>query len=141
MAITSLQPAAAPADVASGHRIATVEAFCLRLPYKTAVAFRSVTEATGEYVILRLALADGTEGISEAVCRAAQSGDDATVVAHQIEAFFKSMLVGADPMAQLALMRTVGKIKACRAAKALIDLALWDLRGKILGQPVWRLLG
>lgn len=27
------------------------------------------------------------------------------------------------------------------AALAGIDIALWDLRGKILGQPVWRLLG
>jgi L-alanine-DL-glutamate epimerase-like enolase superfamily enzyme len=146
MATIGLKSAAAPAppapaDQPSDLHIATVEAFRLRLPYKTAVAFRSVTEATGEYVILRLALADGTEGISEAVCRAAQSGDDATIVAHQIEAFFKPMLLGADPMAQLALMRTVGKIKGCRAAKALIDLALWDLRGKILRQPVWRLLG
>jgi L-alanine-DL-glutamate epimerase-like enolase superfamily enzyme len=141
MAITSLQPAAAPADVASGHRIATVEAIRLRLPYKTAVAFRSVTEAAGEYVILRLALADGREGIAETVCRAAQSGDDAVTVAHQVETFFKPLLIGADPMGQLALLRTLGRIKHCRAAKALIDLALWDLRGKVLGQPVWRLLG
>jgi L-alanine-DL-glutamate epimerase-like enolase superfamily enzyme len=49
--------------------------------------------------------------------------------------------MGADPLAQLAVMRAVAKVRGCRAAKALIDLALWDLRGKIFGVPVWRLLG
>jgi len=141
MAITGLQAASAPADVASGCRIAAVEVFRLKLPYKAAVAFHSLTEAAGQYVILRLALADGTEGIAEAVCRAAQSGEDAATVAYQVETFFKPHLLGADPMGNLALMRTIQKVKGCRAAKALIDLALWDLRGKILGQPVWRLLG
>jgi len=32
-------------------------------------------------------------------------------------------------------------VRACIAAKCLIDIALWDLRGKVFGQPVWRLLG
>jgi L-Ala-D/L-Glu epimerase len=153
MATTGLKPAPAsaaapadpaatlPADQPSDLRIASVEAFRLKLPYKTAVAFHSLTEAAGQYVILRLALADGTEGIAEAVCRAAQSGEDAALLAYQIETFFKPLLLGADPMGQLALMRALGKVKFCRAAKALIDLALWDLRGKVLGTPVWRLLG
>jgi muconate cycloisomerase len=105
------------------------------------VAFHSVTESTGQYVILRLALADGTEGIAECVCRAAHSGEDATSVAYQLETFFKPLLVGQDPMGNLALLTSLRKVKGCRAAKALIDVALWDLRGKILGQPVWRLLG
>jgi L-alanine-DL-glutamate epimerase-like enolase superfamily enzyme len=141
MAVTGPQAAAAPAEQAGGARIAEVEAFRLKLPYKSAVAFHSLTEAAGQYVILRLGLADGAEGIAEAVCRPGQSGEDATLLAYQIAAFFKPLLVGADPLAQLALMRALGKVKGCRAAKALIDLALWDLRGKIFGQPVWRLLG
>ncbi len=95
MAITGLQAASAPADVASGCRIAAVEVFRLKLPYKAAVAFHSLTEAAGQYVILRLALADGTEGIAEAVCRAAQSGEDAATVAYQVEIW--RLLGGAEP--------------------------------------------
>src|SRR5258708_1874435 len=75
-------------DRVSGLRIVGVEAFRLKLPYKHAVAFHSVTEGVGQYVILRLTLADGTEGIAEAVCRPAMSGEDAASVAYQIEAFF-----------------------------------------------------
>jgi L-Ala-D/L-Glu epimerase len=140
MVVTDLQNAA-PAALASGVKIAAVEAFRLKLPYKKAVSFHSVTEAGGQYVILRLALDDGSEGIAEAVCRAAMSGEDAASVAYQIETFFRPLLMGADPMGNLALISAIQKVRGCRAAKALIDIALWDLRGKILGQPVWRLLG
>ena len=139
MVMTGLQNAA-PA-LASGIKIAAVEAFRLKLPYKKAVSFRSVTESGGQYVILRLALEDGSEGIAEAVCRAAMSGEDATSVAYQIETFVRPLLIGADPMGNLALMSSIQKVRGCRAAKALVDIALWDLRGKLLGQPVWRLLG
>ena len=141
MSMTGLKTASASADLAGGAKIATVEAFRLKLPYKKAVSFHSVTEAAGQYVILRLSLADGTEGIAELVCRAAHSGEDATTVAYQIETFFKPLLVGQDPMGNLTLMSSLRKVKGCRAAKALIDVALWDLRGKVVGQPVWRLLG
>jgi L-alanine-DL-glutamate epimerase-like enolase superfamily enzyme len=139
--MTGLQAVSAPAGLASGAKIAAVEAFRLKLPYQAAVSFHSVTESSGQYVILRLALDDGSEGIAEVVCRAAQSGEDATSVAYQIETFFAPLLLGADPMGNLALMSLIQKVRGCRAAKALIDIALWDLRGKILGQPVWRLLG
>src|SRR6516162_3602968 len=132
---------AAETAVASGLKITAVEAFRLKLPYKKAVSFHSVTEASGQYVMLRLAPDDGSEGIAEAVCRAAHSGEDAASVAYQIETFFRPLLVGADPTGHLSLLASIQKIKGCRAAKALIDIALWDLRGKIFGQPVWRLLG
>jgi len=140
MAATGLQGLAL-AGSRSDLKIAAVEALRLKLPYKKAIAFHSVTEASGQYVILRLALDDGSEGIAEAVCRAAHSGEDAASVAYQIETFFRPLLVGADPAGHLALLASIQKIKGCRAAKALIDIALWDLRGKIFGQPVWRLLG
>jgi L-alanine-DL-glutamate epimerase-like enolase superfamily enzyme len=140
MALTELTPSML-ADAASGLQIAKVEAFRLKLPYKKAISFHSVTEAAGQYVILRLTLDDGTEGIAEAVCRPAMSGEDAVSVAYQIETFFKPLIMGADAFGHLALLAKLARVKGCRAAKALIDVALWDLRGKHLGQPVWRLLG
>src|SRR2546430_7395130 len=51
---------------------------------------------------------------------------------------FRSMLIGADPMGHLQILHEINDVKSCDAVKALIDVALWDLRGKILGQPVWR---
>ena len=43
-------------DTSSDLKIATVETFRLRLPYKSAIAFRSVRQSAAEYVILRVVL-------------------------------------------------------------------------------------
>ena len=58
------------------------------------------------------------------------------------------MLVGADPLESRVLQDRlfhehikVGPEGAYAAAIAAVDIALWDLKGKVLGQPVWRLLG
>ena len=75
------------------------------------------------------------------MCRPEQHGEDAAALATTIETLFKPRLVGLDPLAHLAALAAMNRVKFCRSAKALIDVALWDLKGKILKQPVWRLLG
>jgi muconate cycloisomerase len=131
----------AKSDLTSDLTITAVEAIKLKLPYKKAISFASQTESTSHYVILRIVLSDGTEGIAECVCRPGHTGEDAVIVAYQLETFFKPLLIGADPLGHLALLAKIAKVRECRAAKMLIDVALWDLRGKVFGQPVWRLLG
>src|SRR4051812_23202576 len=139
MTLAETRPGAAAQR--SDLKIMAVEAFRLKLPYKKPISFASLTESTGQYVVLRLKLDDGTEGIAEAVCRPGHTGEDAVLVAYQLETFFKPLLMNADPLGHLALLAKIEKVRDCRAAKALIDIALWDLRGKVFGQPVWRLLG
>lgn len=58
------------------------------------------------------------------------------------------MLAGADPMAQRVLQDRMfhkavktGPDGALAAALAALDIALWDLKGKLLGQPIYQLLG
>jgi L-alanine-DL-glutamate epimerase-like enolase superfamily enzyme len=65
-----------------------------------------------------------------------------------IASAFAPMLVGADPLEARVLQDRlfhehikVGPEGAYAGALAAIDIALWDLKGKTLGQPVWRLLG
>src|SRR3954470_7068887 len=130
-------PDSGPSDL----RIKDVVVHKLRLPYRSVVNFRSVTQDRGEYALLRIVADDGQEGVAEAVCRPEQHGEDATALAATIETLFKPLLVGLDPLAHLSALATLNRIKFCRSAKALIDVALWDLKGKILNQPVWRLLG
>ena len=122
-------------------RIRAVETHCLSLPYKKPVSFKRGTEAAGQYVVLRLVLEDGTEGIAEANTRPDQNGEDAHGVARNIQTFFAPRLVGADPTEHRRLLGELGKTKGCRTEKALIDIALWDVRGKLAGLPVWKLLG
>ena len=144
MSTVSLADSKAPSAVGRVHRdtaICEAEVIQLRLPYRSAVSFKSLRESTGEYAILRLALRDGLDGIAEAVCRPGQSGEDAGLIAYQIDRFFKDKLIGADALGHGEILADIAAIRSCAAAKALIDNALWDLRGKIFGVPVWQLLG
>src|SRR5262245_42714394 len=65
-----------------------------------------------------------------------------------IASAFTPMLLGADPLQPRVLQDRlfhehikVGLEGAYAGALAAIDIALWDLKGKALGQPVWKLLG
>ncbi len=113
-------------------RIKDVIVHKLRLPYRSVVNFRSVTQDRGEYVLIRILADNGQEGIAEAVCRPEQHGEDATAVAMSIDTLFKPRLIGLDPLAHLSALAAIGRVKFCRTEKALIDIALWDLKGKIL---------
>lgn len=128
-------------DTASDLAIKEVIVHKLRLPYRNVVHFKSVSEEAGEYALVRIIANDGTEGIAEAVCRPEQSGETAAMVAAQIETLLRPKLIGLDPLAHLSALKAMSKVKHCRTGKAMLDVAMWDLKGKILGQPVWRLLG
>ena len=59
-----------------------------------------------------------------------------------------AQVIGEDPMLTEAIGEKLLEIGGRGAAAGLvtravsaIDVALWDLKGKILGQPVWKLLG
>ena len=122
--------------------IERVEAFCLHIPYTVEVRYASTRDTVGVFVLLRITTKDGAQGIAECCARAEQSnGEDIQTVAYQIETHFKSILIGMDPLCIDEILHKIARIKKCRSAKALIDNALWDLKGKLLGQPVWRLLG
>ncbi|HEY3061838.1 MAG TPA: mandelate racemase/muconate lactonizing enzyme family protein [Chloroflexota bacterium] len=99
---------------------------------------------TGTHVVLRLRTDDGIEGVSF-VSRIGSSTIEPLAMlirgaAHQV--------VGENPMNGEALYARVfravfGGLPSgleARAASA-IDAAAWDIRGKALGQPVWRLMG
>jgi L-alanine-DL-glutamate epimerase-like enolase superfamily enzyme len=65
-----------------------------------------------------------------------------------IASAFTPLLVSADPLEARVIQDRlfhehikVGPEGAYAGALAAIDIALWDLKGKALGQPVWRLLG
>jgi L-alanine-DL-glutamate epimerase-like enolase superfamily enzyme len=59
------------------------------------------------------------------------------------EAFVEqhAALLGDDPFALAEIEDRLDKLPGEQAAKAALDAALHDLQGKLLGLPVWRLLG
>jgi L-rhamnonate dehydratase len=70
------------------------------------------------------------------------------VIAAAVNEVAAHALIGEDPLAHEKLWERLywllsprGQTGYASHAIAAIDVALWDLKGKILGQPVWRLLG
>ena len=61
--------------------------------------------------------------------------------------FVRPVLVGADPLRLEKLWRALYKWQRGSAQRltdrvlCAVELALWDLKGKLCGQPVWKLLG
>ena len=82
------------------------------------------------------------------------TGDEGCVVVRTtdvaeavLDRFVRPNLIGQDPLATDRLwykiykwQRLSGQLLTDRTLTA-VDLALWDLKGKVTGQPVWKLLG
>ncbi len=95
-------------------------------------------------VVVRVTADDGTVGWGEA-----HHGQNPTAMAEVVEKGLGSLIIGADPFdsegifAKLFRQQVVTHGLGAGSVIALsgIDIALWDLKGKLMGQPVYRLLG
>jgi muconate cycloisomerase len=100
-------------------------------------------------VLLRLRTAGGTEGWGEATALAQWGGmegryfgETATTVAHAVHDLFAPTLLAADLRAPRAVMERLDALLVGHPyAKAMIEMALQDIRGKRCGEPLYRLLG
>jgi L-alanine-DL-glutamate epimerase-like enolase superfamily enzyme len=115
----------------------------LDLPFKSAWTISRGTRRSADNVLVRLKwrAPDGREleGLGEAAPYAFYGELRGTVEACLDE--FAGLL-GDDPLAIDAVMqRLETRLRHNPSAKAAVDLALHDLVGKLLGQPLWRLWG
>ncbi|UYN96145.1 MAG: mandelate racemase/muconate lactonizing enzyme family protein [Enhydrobacter sp.] len=124
-------------------KIAGYEASILLVPEDDPLA--NMPEETGRtrpIVILRLRTDDGIEGIGVTLY-----GGRLTRSLHAAVQDLAAATVGEDPMCIEAI---VARLRASDAggpggiftlALSAVDTALWDIKGKALGQPLWKLLG
>lgn len=112
--------------------------------YGTRPPWLSLYGSCREALVVRITADDGTVGWGEALAPVAPE-----VAAAAIELLLTPALIGADPtrvrplVASLrALMRERGHLGGHQGdAVAAVDIALWDLAGRIAGVPVHQLLG
>jgi len=126
-------------------RIASLQTDLLSIPEDDPLADSASPERdpTRPVLALRMRTDDGIEGIGISFFAGRLSGALRTAV----EALGE-VITGLDPLrpeAVAARMRDAAE--GCEPggiftlASAAIDIALWDIKGKALGQPVWKLLG
>lgn len=116
-----------------------------RLPLPTPVQAAS-TGVMSEFdmVVSRIRDSGGAEGSGYTVMMPGQGAAAATIV----ERTLSEILRGADPGRIEWLWQRMwrahhyaGRGAPLTFALAAVDTALWDLRGRMLGEPLWRLLG
>jgi L-alanine-DL-glutamate epimerase-like enolase superfamily enzyme len=92
---------------------------------------------------VRITVEDGTYGIGEA-----SPMEDGNASLELIHRPLTSVLIGADALDTAVLRERMyhraiktGPDGTLSAALAAVDIALWDLKGKLLNQPIYKLLG
>jgi L-alanine-DL-glutamate epimerase-like enolase superfamily enzyme len=96
--------------------------------------------ADGYCAVLRIGTDTGAEGVALAPRRGS-----AVIVADLVERVLREELVGADPMQREWLWHRMWEIDRTEELPiyvlGLVDTALFDLYGRVVGQPVWQVLG
>ncbi len=94
------------------------------------------------FLLVKIHTDEEIVGLGEASCTPRWSGEDQTTASHFINAYFAPLLTGeaVDDVERLS-----AKFRSAVAGnfftKAAVEMALWDLLGKVQGKPVCDLLG
>jgi L-rhamnonate dehydratase len=126
-------------------KITDVEALYLRLP----VVDETRTDSSQDALIIRISTDAGITGWGEVDgCPSVAKAVIEAPVSHTQVKGLRHVLLGQDPMQTEFLWKLMyestsyyGRGGAVIQTMAGIDLALWDIKGKALEQPVWALLG
>ena len=110
----------------------------LATPFKTALR----TVSSVEDVVVKITADDGRVGYGEAPPTGVITGDTKGSILSAVNEFIRPALLGMDIAELDAVMaRLDGCILKNTSAKAAVDMALYDLWGKLYGAPLYRLLG
>lgn len=122
-------------------KIVDIKARTLKIPLFTTfrIALREVDYT--EVVIARVMTDEGVVGYGEAAPEPCVTGETLDGILCALE-FMKPTLIGLDPFAIEAAHGAMDRVLIGNpAAKCAIDLALYDIMGKVANLPVWRLIG
>ena len=124
--------------------IASIEALPCSVPLKQAVTQGLGSVSKRDTVIVKVTTADGLTGYGESY-----NGRAPLAVAATIDTTLRDLLTGMDASAttevwarfESRVLANHGTCAGCVCAMSGIDMALWDVKGKALGLPLYRLLG
>ncbi len=130
-------------------KITSIEAFPFRLPPRREFRWAGLKVDLGGFVFVRVHSDDGLSGIGEATPLPDWGGDfnrrggeTQRTVVEIVKSVIEPVLVGLDPTAIETCNAAMDRaVRGNSYAKNAVDIALHDLWGKALGQPIYKLLG
>jgi L-Ala-D/L-Glu epimerase len=122
-------------------KITRVEAIPFAIPYRKPLRFASGEVTMAEHVLVRVHTDEGLTGVAEAPPRPYTYGETQGSILAVIDGIFAPQAVGLSPWDREQLHARLGRTVGNPAAKAAIDMAVWDIIGQAAGVPVTELLG
>jgi muconate cycloisomerase len=96
----------------------------------------------GDFVIARLTADDGTQGAGEAFVWLPETGVSPAQVIDAVQSGLAKYLLGASPFDVATLRaRMDANVARSEVAKGLLDIACYDLMGRIAGRPAYDFMG
>ena len=125
-------------------KITNIDCIPVHVPIRPELAIRAKggTHSISPFLLVRIHTDEGACGIGEVSCTPRWSGEDQVTAAHFIRTILQPALAGQDPrdIEQLSA-RMRSSLNGHPFTRAALEMALWDILGKIAGLPVYRLLG
>src|SRR5256885_6054071 len=122
-------------------RISHVEAIPFVLPCQRVARFATGSRERADHVLVRVHTDDGLTGQAEAQPRPYTYGETQASIVAAVDGWLSRRLAGVDALATELAAERCAALKGNFVARAAVDLAIWDLVGKILGRPCRELLG
>ena len=121
-------------------KITDVESMLISIPLRKPTSMSNKTVTSREYVVTRVHTDEGITGSAYTI--------GGPVVLSSVRDALKPLLIGQDPFYTEQLWDkmfrttlTLGRKGAVIRALSTVDIALWDIKGKALGTPLYKLLG
>ena len=123
--------------------VTAVESFAVSIPLEEPVAFATRVVEERDHAVVRVRDDAGNEGVGYTL-----GYGGATLVADAVSDLLAPVVEGEDPADTTRLWREmfdgtvqIGRKGVLLRAISIVDIALWDLKGKRAGLPLYKLLG
>jgi L-alanine-DL-glutamate epimerase-like enolase superfamily enzyme len=123
-------------------KITRIKTFRVAFKLRKPLTIAKMVREKSSNIIVKVETDEGIEGYGEATFAPFFSGETQDSVTGAIEQFLAPVLSGMDPTNLLSLVDEMNRTIAGNPfAKASVEMALWDIKGKVLSVPVYDLLG
>ena len=126
-------------------KITRIETIPIRVPLNPEFAIRGGrggAHTLSPFLLVKVHTDEGITGIGEASCTPRWSGEDQVTGAHLIQTYLEPLLIGEDPT---QIESVTAKFRLAFAGnyftKSAVEMALWDISGKVANKPIYQLLG
>jgi len=130
-------------------KVVSIEAFPFSLPVRREFRWNGLQQGLGQFVLVKVTADSGLVGYGEAVPLpdwggdfGRRGGETGSTVISMVNSLFSAALLGRDPCALSEAVAAMEQVVVGHTyAKCAVEMALHDLWGKCIGQPLYRLLG